>query len=134
MLHKVDPRYLHDVWEWVRTGLQKMIRKTRDDWHPEDVYTELRTGAAVMHLIYVNHERVGFIVTQIWPGYHAGPRLFIRALWCEPHTLAPVEQELMDAIGTMARESGCRGIRMNSPRRWDGRGWKLKQYIYEMEV
>lgn len=134
MLHKVDPRYLSDVWVWIRLGLEAIIRKTRDDWIPEDVYTEIRNGHAALYLIYVNHERVGFIVTQLWPGYHAGPRLFVRALWCEPHTLAPVEQELMDAIRALGRESGCRAVRMNSPRRWDGRGWQLKQYIYETEV
>lgn len=134
MLHKVDPRYLCDVWEWVRDGLQRIIRKTKDDWQPEDVYTELRTGAATLHLIYSNHERVGFLITQLWPGYHAGPRLFVRALWGEPHALAPIEDELMDAIRAMAREAGCRAVRMNSPRRWDARGWRMMQYIYETEV
>lgn len=134
MLQKVDPRYLSDVWEWVREGCRRIIRKTNDDWFPEDVYTEIRTGAATLYLIYANHERVGFLVTQIWPGYHAGPRLFVRALWGEPHALAPIENELMLAIANLAKESGCRAIRMNSPRRWDTRGWKLKQYIYELEV
>jgi hypothetical protein len=134
MLHKVDPRYLCDVWEWVRNGLNHIIRKTKDDWQPEDVYAEIRNGHASLYLIYVNQERVGFMVTQMWAGYHAGPRLFVRALWGEAHSLVKVEHELMDAIRAMARESGCRAVRMNSPRRWYARGWQLKQYIYETEV
>jgi hypothetical protein len=135
MLHEVDARYLCDVWDWVRDGLVKIVAKTRDDWRPEDVYTELRTGAAKLHLIYVEQEMVGFVVTQIWPGYHSGPRLFVRALWGEPHALAPVEVELMDAIRDLARKVGARAVRMNSPRRWDAReGWRLTQYIYETDV
>ena len=135
MLHEVDARYLCDVWDWVRDGLAKIVAKTRDDWRPEDVYVELRTGAAKLHLIYVNQDMVGFVVTQVWPGYHSGPRLFVRALWGEPGALVAVEGEIMDALRDLGRKHGCRAVRMNSPRRWDAReGWALKQYIYELEI
>ncbi len=66
MLHEVDARYLCDVWDWVRDGLAKIVAKTRDDWRPEDVYTELRTGAAKLHLIYVEHEMVGIHIKDVF--------------------------------------------------------------------
>lgn len=134
MLVPVDPRFLAETWEWVREGLVKIIAKTSDDWLPEDVYTEIRTGNSVLFLIYDGHERVGFVVLQGWPAYQAGPRLFIRALWGEPHRLVRIRDQLMKALKDEARKIGARVLRMNSPRRWDADGWTMKQYVYEMDV
>lgn len=133
-LTPVDPRYLRDVWGYVRAGLERIVAKTRDDWLPEDVYAELRAGQSALYEIDIATERVGFVVLQAWPAYHSGPRVFVRALWGEPGRLAPVEGELYDALRAVARKAGARVMRMNSPRRWDAAGWKLKQYIYEMEI
>jgi hypothetical protein len=134
VLHPVDPRRLHEVWAWVRDGLLRVIDKTHDDWIPDDVYAEIRGGASALYLIYSGDERIGFVVVQVWPQYHNGPRLFVRALWGEPHSLAAVEDELMESLRVLARKHGASALRMNSPRRWDAAGWTLKQYIYETTV
>lgn len=134
MLQQVDPRYVSDVWGWVRDGLNKILDKTQDDWQPEDVYAEIRGGASTLYIIDDGSEHVGFVVTQFWPAYQAGPRLFIRALWGIPHKLAPMQADLIDDLKALARKHGARGLRMTSPRRWDAAGWTMKQYIYEMEV
>ncbi len=120
------------VWPWVREGLQKIVAKTNDDWLPEDVYHELKLGASTLYLIYHDDERLGFVVLQKWDKYHAGARLFIRALW--GRGLSPHKQEIYAALQALARQHGCVSLRMTSTRRWELDGWTPKQTIYEMEV
>lgn len=134
MLHPVAPTDLYLCWEWVREGLAKTTAKTGDDWMPEDVYHELKSGASHLYLIYVGAERVGFCVLQKWDRYHAGPRLFVRALWCLPGALVKHRPELEAELNDLAIKCGCVALRMTSPRRWELAGWTPKQTIYEKEV
>lgn len=131
---EVKVHQLHAVWDFVRRGLLAIIEKTGDDWLPEDIYSELRAGASALFLIDVGDEQVGFVVLQVWPQYHSGPRLFVRALWCEPGALVEHQEAVEQKLRELALKCGARAVRMNSPRRWDRAGWKLKQSIFEMEV
>ncbi len=130
MLKPVSQQEIAGCWTWVKAGLEKLIAKTRDDWKPEDVYHELKSGVSFLYLI----EDVGFIVLQKWANYHDGARLFVRAIWAEPNSLAPRRDELYDELKAIARQQGCVAMRMTSPRRWELAGWEPKQTIYEMEV
>ena len=137
MLIPVDARYLRSEWDYVRAGLEKIIDKTSDDWIPEDVYHEIKAGTTGLFLLEYGGERIGFVCLQIWPAYHAGPRLFIRAFWADPHAAVKHRADIYDDLKAFAREAGCVGpgaMRQNSPRRWDADGWRLKQHIYEMDV
>ena len=133
MLEPVDPRQIHRVRDWLLAGLEKTATKLADDWCAADVYHEIRAGQAFLFLIHARGERIGFVVCQVFP-YHAGPRLFIRALWCEPGKLAPHKDDLMESLEDLARKHGAVAIRHYSPRRWDRSGFKLKQYVFEREV
>ena len=134
MLQPVAPQELASVWEFVRGGLLKTIAKTNDDWLPEDVYVEIKGGVSFLYLIFARGERIGFVVLQKWDKYHAGPRLFVRALWAEPRKLLPYHDDFYEALHDLARKAGCVAMRMTSPRRWELDGWTPKQSIYEMEV
>ena len=134
MIEPVDPKYLYRIRDWFLEGLSKITDKLHDDWHPADVYAEVRAGQSHLYTVNARGERIGFVVLQLWPVYHAGPRLFIRALWCEPGKLAPHQQDFMESLEDLARKHGAVAIRHLSPRRWDGSGFKLKQYVFEREV
>ena len=134
MLQPVALHELHSCWGWVRDGLQKVIDKTGDDWLPEDVYHELKSGASFLYLIYADADRIGFAVLQKWDRYHAGARLFVRALWAEPRQLVKRRDEFYEALKALARQTGCVALRMTSPRRWELDGWEPKQTIFEMDV
>ena len=114
--------------------MSKILAKTKDDWLPEDVFHEIKTGTSFLYSISVEGERKGFAVLQLWPHYHAGPRLFVRALWGEPGTLVAHKQDLYDDLKAIAFQHKCKALRMTSPRRWELDGWTPKQTIYEMEV
>jgi len=136
MLTPVDPRYLARDWPYVRDGLQKIAAKTSDDWLPEDIYTDLRASPQTTGLYMLEYagERIGFVVLQLIPQYHAGPRLFVRAIWTEPGRAKAHRADIYDDLNEFARERGCVAIRMLSPRRWDGDGWTMRQYVFEREV
>lgn len=134
MLTPVDPRYLRREWEYVRAGLTRIIDRTCDDWIPEDVFAEIKAGVSRLFLLEYGGRRIGFVVLQVWPHYHDGPRIFVRALWCEPGQAKPHEADIYDDLRYFAAEHGASVMRMLSPRRWDGAGWELKQYVYEREV
>lgn len=133
MLHPVPVSELATFWPWVREGLQKIIDKCDDDWLPEDVYYEIKSGASHLYLIRdPNGDNIGFAVFQRWDKYHAGPRLFIRALWAEPRQLVKHRKQFYEELHRLKRECGCVKLRTSSPRRWDLDGWELQQFIYEM--
>ena len=138
MLEPVQPHNLRDVWEFVRAGLVKTIAKTKDDWLPEDVYMELKSGVSHLYMIYENDENdaelIGFVIFQRWDKYHAGPRLFVRALWAKPGKLRPVHDAFYAEMDDLSLKAGARVQRMASPRRWYADGWTLKQYIYERTI
>lgn len=134
MLVPVDPRYLSREWKWIREGLEKIIDKTVDDWLPEDLYQEIRAGTTGLFYLEYGGSRIGFAALQIWAVYHAGPRLFIRALWTEPGKAVEHRADIYDDLRQFAREAGIKTMRQLSPRRWDADGWTMKQYVYEMDV
>lgn len=118
----------------MREGLHKIVAKTGDDWMPEDVYHELKINASALYLIYAGDERIGFVVLQKWDKYHAGPRLFVRALWAIPRALVAHKDKFYAELQGLARQHGCVALRMTSTRRWELDGWSPKQTIFEMEV
>ena len=134
MLVPVDARYLAREWPFVRAGLEKVIAKLHDDWLPEDVYTEIRSGNTGLFILEYACERIGFVCLQIWPAHHSGPRLFVRALWTMPGKGLKHRCDIYDDLREFARAKGCVVMRQQSPRRWDGDGWTMKQFVYEMDV
>ncbi len=134
MLVPVDARELARAWPFVRTGLQAIIDKTGDDWLPEDVYAEIKAGITGLFLLEYAGETIGFICLQVWPQHHSGPRLFIRAMWTIPGAGLRHRADIYDDLREFARAKQCVAMRQLSPRRWDGDGWTLRQFVYELEV
>lgn len=131
---EVRPQHLHDVWSFVRDGLLAIIEKTNDDWIPEDVYHEVKAGVSALFMIDNDDEQLGFVVLQVWPNYHAGPRLFVRAMWGSSGALVKHHDEINAQLRALALKCGARTVRQNSPRNWDAVGWTRKQSIFELEV
>lgn len=134
MLIPIDRQRLRGEWEYVERGLWAIIDKTSDDWIPADVYAEIRAGVSRLFALEYEGVRIGFVIFQHWPEYHAGPRVFVRAMWCEPGEAAKRRADVYDDLDQYTIEAGAVAMRQLSPRRWDADGWKLKQYVYEREV
>jgi hypothetical protein len=125
----VSVETLHDIWPWVKEGLEKLRKKCpKSDWLFEDVYTSIRTGQSVLFIV---GQQEGFTVVQrqVHP---CGPVMFV---WILQGELAHYTDELIEQYKDMARKMGARKIRYNSPRKaWVKWGFEPVDIVYEMRV
>ena len=125
------------MWGFVRAGLEDLLAKYHDRWIPEDVYFEIRSGAAALFMIDVDEEQKGFTVLKNFNDVD-GLALFIWTLWAEPNTMKEegrYEQVLFE-MEKIAKGMGAKRIRHYSPRGgWTVKGlFELKMHIYEREI
>ncbi len=131
MLRPLDAGHVYNSWDWIRPGVEQVIKRTEAHFRPEDVYTRLRNGTAWLYLI--GAEEFGFVViTQEHDP--DGMVLFVWCLWTEPHKLRPVKQAFDSALDELAKTAGAKRIRWQSPRNYAREGCKLVAHIYEREV
>ena len=118
------------MWPMVRVGLEQIIAKTSPSWIPEDVYAELKSGAAALFTV---DDHNAFLVAKRINDYD-GQVLFIWAIW-GPNEFADSYREVQDELAKIARSLGCSAMRMTSPRRgWRRAGWTERETIYEVKL
>jgi hypothetical protein len=125
---EVPPERIHEVWSWVRVGLEEVKRRANAVWLPEDIYLALKSKSA---FLFIKDE--GFCVLQRTTEAD-GPRLFIWALHA-PKMMRENSEAVMEELKTMARAVGAKALRMQSPRKgWERCGWEVKEIVYEQKV
>lgn len=128
ILQQVPTEKLHEVWDWVRPGLEHIKRKQRESWLPEDVYKQLRDKTAFLCTV----EDKGFIVYQILLGDDFRGVLHI---WCIWGPLKEYEQQVYVELEAYARQLGVARIRGVGRKGWARRGFfELKGYVYERSL
>jgi hypothetical protein len=134
MLRPVDPVGVYNRWDWIRAGLEKTFKRTGAKMRPEDVYVRLRANTAWLFALQEEEDDFGFLIlTQEHDP--DGPVLFIWVLWTEPHKLYPVKQQFYAEVEEMARKTGAKRIRWQSPREYERERWGKKvAHVYEREV
>lgn len=123
----VNAEYLHDVWDWVRPRLQRVIEKTSAQWLPEDIYHAVKAGTATLATVGQDD---GVIVLQRQVNPH-GPTLVV---WAMEGDLMPFAGRLVEELKKVARSIGCREIVQFSPRRYEAFGFEAVATVYRMEV
>lgn len=109
----IHPQRLRDVWPKVKAGLESM---PADDWIPEDVYHEIRSGRAALHMfgdgflvLQQSHTDYTFLpVLHVWLAYNAAGQ--------------DVYAEGMDLIHATAERMNAHKITFGSPRL----GWQKR--------
>lgn len=118
------------LWPWVQEGLAAISKRLNTSWMPEDVYVELKSGAATLATIA---DGAGFLVLKRLQDYD-GQVLFV---WIVhgPNKLRQHYEEVFSDVAELAKQSGCIRVQMRSPRRgWARVGWTERETIYEREV
>ena len=129
----VHPDSLHDHWELVKTGLQRIQDRAQDRWKAEDVYHHLKCNSMGL---YVQDSGKGFAILQPVKGWD-GNELFIFAGYSlDSHDV--VAQEI-DSIKDIARNINAKRIRFQTKRKgWEKRaqeyGYTLGHVEYEIEL
>lgn len=116
---------LHEVWPFVRRGLEDIVKKNKPDWWPEDVYARLSNSQATLYLVHHNGRPVSFFVVYLSPlQYSLGQELIYWCGWgippCEwlpedhPHELRVA---MGDFFKELARQSGAKRVASLSARK-----------------
>lgn len=61
----VEPTKVRDVWKLVKPGLEHILRKSPENWIPEDIYAALVANRANLWLAIENDRMVGFVVAYV---------------------------------------------------------------------
>lgn len=88
MYRIVEPHELRQTWQFVRQGLEHILRKSPEFWIPEDVYVSLSNNKANLWLWIENDVAVGFIV-----GYMSGENFHI---WCAYGKLSDLKRSFAE--------------------------------------
>jgi len=116
MYRLIEPHEVRQTWQFVRQGLEHILRKSPEWWIPEDVYTSLVENKANLWLWIENDKPVGFVV-----GYTHNETFII---WCAYGILRDVKESFRQ-LEDMVRNQ-CKRITFESWRPgWDRVARKL---------
>jgi len=77
----VEPNELHDYWELVKPGLNK-VKKHGGGWLNEDIYASLKAGQSNLHVFYDDSTYIGFVITTPSMGF-GGNVLHVWAMYSD---------------------------------------------------
>lgn len=124
----IGPRTLRKYWPQIRAGLELM---PADDWIPEDVYSEVRSGAAVMHVVTEQDEFLGFIAFQARETEFS--RLPVLHVWLAYNAAGiDVIEAGSDLIQQTAKRLNASKITFASPRKGWAKRYPLITATYEI--
>jgi hypothetical protein len=134
-LSYVHPGDVQAYWPYVAPRLVKLRAKTKARWIPEDVYAEIKTGSATLHIAGEGSDYLGFVVLQARPDYDG------KTLWvwiaCSDGKVDVVEKYEPELVA-MARKIGAKRLEFSSPRKWErrlsGYGWAESHAVFAKEV
>lgn len=121
----IPPARLRDVWDTVKAGLAQM---PADDWIPEDVYHEIRSGRAALHMF-----GEGFLVLQqARTDYTHLPVLHV---WLAYKADGEDRRDQVESlIRATAAKMGAHKITLGSPRKGWAKRYPLLTATYEIPL
>lgn len=131
MIH-VLPQDIDKHWDRVKSGLERIIRRTGPTWRPEHVYVALTrepTPDAYLALI----EDDAWLIWQRYPGDDRRGMLFVWA--CEGAGYWKHKDKVHKELEDMARKVQAKTIRLIGRKGWGfDPFWRHVGYVYEHEV
>ena len=125
----IKPQELRNSWEYIKTGLAKILKKSPENWIPEDIYTDCYNGNSHIVLFTKDSKALGFAVLQ--------KRNTDMHIWCAYSHVNNQMQEAWKHLKQIARESKADRITFDSWRKgWEKHSKKLgmKPRTYYMEI
>lgn len=130
-LTMIQPDEVRRQWEYISGHLQRILRKTREKWIPEDIYAALMSGNSACMIVTDDGEKAGLLIVRREIEDFSGiPYLFV---WCVSLKNTDFDLALAE-LRKFADSVGVKSIRGESPRP----GWmkraRLLSATYEFEV
>lgn len=132
----VPPAEIGDYWQTIKTGLAETAEKAPGGWTPNDVFLQLATGQATIHLVIVEKYYRGFIITKMLDS-HGVKKLLIWILYGDGS--GDIMTDNMEQIREWATNIGAKSIQFQSGRKgWErvgkALGFEPTMTIFESEV
>jgi hypothetical protein len=133
ILTYIHPDNLHNHWDFVKEGLDRIHSRSTDRWKAEDIYWMLKVGNYSLHIVGENE---GFAIIQSVKGWD-GLEMFVFCAYIVPGH--DVMDEAFNEIKQIGKNIGAKRIRFQSMRRgWEKRaeqlGYKTGYTEYELEM
>jgi hypothetical protein len=61
----IEPKDLRSWWHFVKPGLEDVLKKSPENWIPEDVYADCMNGKVMLWVFSENNYPVGFAVLTV---------------------------------------------------------------------
>lgn len=130
-LEYINPAVIHSVWGKVRHGIQTVQQRTAETYLPEDVYHAIKSGAATLHIGYLDNEYAGFVVLMPYRDQYTND--MVMHCWIAYSTGADVFDLALAEIQQMAKNINAK-ITFTSPRKaWEKR-FKPLYTVYEVPL
>ena len=118
---------LRGVWQYIKPGLEVILKKSPESWIPEDIYSDCFTGRSLLWVFVEDNSVVGFVVLQ-----PIGDNLHI---WCA-YGKGDSRAGLDHVLG-IARSGGAKTISFDSWRKgWDKKakalGFRPRKWVREV--
>jgi hypothetical protein len=108
----VQPHELKDWWTFVKPGLENILRKSPEDWIPEDVYTQCFCKNALLWIYVENNRPLGFMVLVAKP-----QAVHVWCLWAADKNRLPEGSEV---FWKTLKEANIKQVTFESYRKgWD---------------
>lgn len=118
------------VWDAIRPGLERALKKGGGDWRPEDVYASCVAGDAFLY----RAESGAFCILQMQHNEH----LVQKECWVWVAYVPPNEtlSDYFPQVETLAREAGAVRMRFESRRPGWHRapGWEVASSTFTKEL
>lgn len=131
----VRPAELRAHWPVISAALDSVIEATSPDWIKEDVFFQIKSQAAIAHLIYERGEyRSLFILTQPREEFSGTPNFHIWIAENECNGTQGSYDFGMDSIKQIVRQNGASRLTIESPRKGWAKRARLVSATYEVPL
>ncbi|MFL9582363.1 hypothetical protein [Stenotrophomonas sp. AB1(2024)] len=129
----IKPDELRAHWPVIAPALDSVIAATSPDWIKEDVFHRIKSGEAVLHVVYgLGQYKCMFILTREVEEYSGNPSLHI---WIA-HNGGDAESYNfgLEQIKQAARHFGATRLTLESPRLGWAKRFRLVSATYEVPL
>ena len=126
----IEPKDLRSWWHFVKPGLEDVLKKSPENWIPEDVYADCMNGRVMLWVFSENNYPVGFAVLAV-----RGDALHC---WCGWANSVGHFKSAVECVSEIAKAGGSKFVTFESWRSGWNRvapkfGFKPKSWVKEIE-
>lgn len=131
----IAPNELYLVWDYVKVGLEHLLKRAPDKWKVEDVYHHVKAGNFYLHMTQNEGINTGFVVLQVTEGWKGLEMHVFAAYSLDPKVM----DYALDQVKELAKKLNVKFLKFTSNRKgWEKRaielGYKYENTTYEIDL